>query len=121
MKLLEMRAIIKDVEFQNYSIGIFTSIDGSLYLQAKYMDADIVTGREEVQTTRKWILSEHMTKSELVQTAFKCCLTSMEHRTRESFKYKGKRIFGPHFDVELLVLLCADNGFDVREAPIPAL
>lgn len=73
---------------------------GGVYLQARYLDNDVYTGEIEHQFTRKWLISPHMTKSEVVQTAFKCALTSMEHRTREGFKYKGKRIFGPHFDIE---------------------
>jgi hypothetical protein len=33
----------------------------------------------------------------------------MEHRTREAFKYKKARIFGPHFHVDDLVRLCMDE------------
>jgi hypothetical protein len=48
------------------------------------------------------MLSTFMTKSELVQTAFKAVMTASEHEIRETFTYKGRRIFGPHFDVEAL-------------------
>nr|WP_315206420.1 hypothetical protein [uncultured Albidiferax sp.] len=51
-----------------------------------------------------------MTPSEVVQTALKCVLTSLEHEARENFKYKGAPIFGPHFDVDDLAVLCADGG-----------
>lgn len=88
--------------------------NGVLYLQASYMDGDAYTGHSEMQHTRKWQLSEHMTKSEFVQTAFKCVVTSMEHRAREMFKYKGQRVFGPHFDVDALCELAANNKLDVR-------
>ena len=54
-----------------------------------------------------------MTPSELVQTALKCVLTSLEHEAREHFTYRGAAIFGPHFDVEALVRI-ADRR-DVRE------
>lgn len=57
-------------------------------------------------STSKWILSPHMTKSEIVQTALKCVLTAEEHEAREHFLYKGQTVFGPHFDVEGLCSLC---------------
>ena len=59
-------------------------------------------------------LSPEMTRSEVVQTVFKCALTSMEHRTREFFHYRGRAVFGPHFDVEALWQLCADERMDHR-------
>ena len=55
---------------------------------------------------RKWLLSQHMTKSELVQTAFKAVMTAEEHEAREEFRYSNAAIFGPHFDVDRLVDLC---------------
>lgn len=106
-------------EFENYAFRLLDTSDaGHWYLQAVYLHPDIVTGLPERQYTRKWLISQHMTKSEIVQTAFKCCITSMEHRCREAFKYRGKRIFGPHFDVDALHRICADKEFDVREARI---
>lgn len=82
---------------------------GGIVIRARYEEADTYTGEPAEQFTRKWIITPLMTDSEIVQTALKCCLTSMEHRTRESFKYKGRRIFGPHFDIEDLYALCKDR------------
>lgn len=67
----------------------------------------------EWQRGRKWLLSPHMTKSELVQTAFKAVLTAEEHEAREHFRYMGAVIFGPHFDVDRLAEL-ASAPKDVR-------
>lgn len=68
---------------------------GSIYLQ---VELDGWRGR-------KWLLSKHMTKSEIIQTAFKAVLTAEEHECREAFTYRGTAIFGPHFDVDALVSL----------------
>ena len=73
---------------------------------------DIVSGEPAQQHTRKWLLSEHMTRSEIVATCLKCVLTSEEHEAREDFLYKGQRIFGPHLDVEALLDL--SQRTDVR-------
>ncbi|WP_293222251.1 hypothetical protein [Ottowia sp.] len=54
--------------------------------------------------------------SELVQTALKCVLTSVEHETREQFRFRGQAIFGPHFNVEQLATLCkqGDQALEAR-------
>lgn len=79
---------------------------GGVYLQGQYEDADIDTGVTETQYTRKWLLSPAMSDSEIVQTAFKLCMTSFEHQCREGFRYKDQLVFSPHYDVEALVELC---------------
>lgn len=108
--------ILDDIRFQDYAFTVVCDPAGC-YLQASFIENDIVTGKPEVQHTRKWRLSSHMTKSEFVQTAFKCCMTSMEHRTREHFRYKGAAVYSPHFDVDALRGLCLAKAFDYRESP----
>lgn len=111
----EMAEVLKVIAFEDYTFGIFENSGGALYLQAMYVAPDITTGELEAQYTRKWQLSQHMTKSEFVQTVFKCCLTSYEHRAREAFLYRGVRVYGPHFDVEALVALAKAGMHDVRQ------
>lgn len=115
MEVGAMREVIEAVKFGEYIFRVRTS-HGATHLQATYLDADIRTGKLDQQWTRKWLLTPGMTKSEIVQTAFKCCITSMEHRTREGFTYKGRRIFGPHFDVDALVEICEQGRHDYRKA-----
>jgi len=113
----EMQAVLEDIRFYDYKFHIVNRTTAAhAYLQATYVEPDIVTGEPETQHTRKWQLSEHMTKSEFVQTVFKCCITSMEHRTREHFRYQGHAVFGPHFDVDALLDLCKQRAFDYRDA-----
>ncbi len=101
------------VECPPYRFEIVRKGD-SWFLLARYTEMDVDTGQPSVQTTRKWYLSPHMTKSEFVQTCLKCVLTSMEHRAREWFTYRGKRVFGPHYDVDALHDIC--DHTDVRPA-----
>jgi hypothetical protein len=108
-----MQAWADDCKFYDYRFFVVQDADFA-HLKACYMEPDIVTGKQEEQTTRKWRLSVHMTKSEFVQTVFKCCLTSMEHRTREHFRYRGKAVFGPHFNVDALWDMCAAKQYDYR-------
>lgn len=97
--------ILVEARFHGYEF-IVAEGHGGTYLCAEYEEADIYTSELERQRTRRWLISPMMTDSEIVQTAFKLCMTSMEHRCRENFQYKRARIFGPHFDVEDLVALC---------------
>lgn len=115
MTIDEMKAVLAQVKYKNFEFVILQPAFG-LLLQARYFEEDIVTGRSELQYTRKWHLSQFMTKSELVQTALKLCLTAAEHEVRENFVYRDKRIFGPHFDVDKLHEMCSDKCLDVRPA-----
>lgn len=76
------------------------------------------TGAPYLWKGRKWAVSEHATKSELVSTALKAVLTAVEHEAREKFLYRGRAIFGPHFDVDKLAGFAAlPDVEDVREEP----
>lgn len=113
MKPEQIRELLSMVQYPGYSFDVVET-GNIVYLQARYNEADIITGQVETQKTRKWQLSEHMVKSEIVQTALKCVLTSAEHRVREHFKYRGQRIFGPHFDVDALYEIAKAKRLDYR-------
>lgn len=108
---------LKDVKYKDWDFAV--KMDGDrAYLQVGFweLDHDNPAGPPAYQKGRKWMLSPHMTKSEVVQTAFKAVMTAEEHETREKFVYKNKTIFGPHFDVDQLARICAAEHMDVRVA-----
>lgn len=86
------------------------------YLQVSFLAMDHMSQAEGIMKGRKWLLSSHMTPSEIVQTALKAVLTAMEHEAREDFTYRSRAIFAPHFDVEQLVEL-VDSGHTDRRPP----
>lgn len=111
------RTVLSLVEFPGYTFHLVGDFKGATYLQASFRAPCNFSGGKAVrQKTRKWQLSAHMTNSELVHTALKCVLTSIEHEAREQFRYRNAAIFGPHFDVERLVELCGhgDKALEVR-------
>lgn len=63
---------------------------------------DAITGEMGYGYGGKAYLSEHATDSELVQTIFGLYKAYFEHEARETFKWKGRRIFGPHISVDAL-------------------
>ena len=83
---------VSKIEYKNWRIVVGLDRGNTVFLMARFQD-DI----NQKWTTRKWLLSEHMTVSEIVQTAFKMILTAEEHEVREKFKYKNQAIFGPYF------------------------
>lgn len=75
---------------------------------------DNVTGEPLAWKGRKWLLSRHMTPSEVVQTAFLATMTAVEHEAREQFLYRGEPVLDPHFDIEQLYLLRHAGALDKR-------
>lgn len=73
--------------------------------------------RGNVQWTRKWYVSKHATKNEVVNTVFKLSMTAAEHELRERFTYRGVNIYGPHLNVDKLVRFAErPDNLDVRPA-----
>lgn len=103
--------ILGNVAYKDWTLRVVREgPDAHSYLQWLFL-AD-----RAMQYSRKWILSPHMTKSELVSTAFKAAISAEEHECREEFRYKGKKIFGPHFDVDKLAEIAGLKvNLDLRE------
>lgn len=106
---------LSHISFPGYTFEVHGDFTAPTYLQASFVAACNNHPSDPIQQkTRKWLLSGHMTRSELIQTAFKCVLTSIEHEAREQFKYRDAAIFGPHFYVDDLVTLCEKRELDMR-------
>lgn len=86
-KYPQLAAVLRQVQYRQWQFRVQPKGDGFL-LQPRFVDPE-----QGLQGGRKWYISSHATKSEVVQTAFKACLTAEEHEVREYFTYKGQRIF----------------------------
>lgn len=103
----KVEELLETIQYKQWKFHV--GLDGQrMYLQLVWNDICSTSKKIAEQKSRKWFLSEHMTKSEVIQTGFKAVLTAEEHEVRENFLYKGKAIFGPHFDVDAL-LACAEH------------
>lgn len=98
---LQVIDILQEIKYKNWTFHVTDDFE-YMYLQVKFEAPNNVTGGIEKWGGRKWLLSEHMTKSEIVSTALKAVLTAEEHEAREQFLYRGRAIFGPHLDVDTL-------------------
>lgn len=124
MRYEEILRIVENIEYKDWTfhvgftdgpvtIGEISTLHCQIYLQVRFKTINCRTGESYIAHGRKWLLSHHMVKSELVGTAMKAVLTAEEHEVRECFRYNGKAIFNPHIDVDALVAVC--DTLETRE------
>lgn len=119
MTLAEIEAVLRLVQYPLYLFHVKEAGD-RFWLQATFYAQCSETGDISRQHTRKWYVSRECTPSEVVQTALKCVLASVEHEAREQFTYRGRPVFGPHLDLDKLVALF-DAGDPLARRAVAAL
>jgi hypothetical protein len=87
---------------------------GRYFIQIQCYRRDVITGEMGFGRGGKYHLSEFQTKSEIVQMIFGAYKAYWEHEARENFQYRGRRVFGPHIDVD--AQWEASKKVDVRSA-----
>jgi hypothetical protein len=92
--------------YKDWSFRVGKDSIGLWFLQVRARDFDAKTDEPMAWSRRKWCVSMHMTRSEIVQTALKAVLAAEEHGARERFLWGGRAIFGPHLSVDRLWELC---------------
>ena len=111
MTFEETAQILFEIQYKDWDFVLYQG--SPMWLQVQFKTRHCTTGEEYVAKGRKWFLSPHMVKSEIVGTVFKAVLTAEEHEVRECFKWKGKAVYNPHIDVEALASVC--ETVEVRE------
>lgn len=114
MTLPELRDILTRITYKPHMRIVLHQDGYRPYLQVHY-DGNGEYGTAP-WTGSKWMVSPHMTVTEVVSRAFLAYKAAEEHELRELFKYKTVAVFGPHFDVEQIVELVQSGqlGPDVR-------
>lgn len=111
----EVWEIIQQISFMDRVFVLLKKGDGFLF-QISYMEQDVERkGAATLQKARKWYISPYSTETEIVETVFKACRTSMDHVVKEHFLYAGHRIYSPHIDVLARVEICQLRKFDRRD------
>lgn len=114
-------AVVADIAFKPLKIAVHKDgIDRTgaprCYLQVSDPNGVCnVTGEPSPWKGRKWLLSSHATKTEVVYTALKAVLAAVEHEAREQFRYRGVTICDPHIHVDDLVVLRGRQPLDGRD------
>lgn len=126
MDILAVRKILMEVECEGFGFTVHEDeacgacgMEPEMYLQVTAWRGDNVDRKAPKGWVRgrKWRLSRHMVRSEVVQTALKAILTFEEHEIRERFLYRGRAIFDPHYDIDQLWELRGRAGVLDERAP----
>lgn len=100
--MINLTLVVERIQYKHWEFRVKTT-NTVPYLQI-HADAPCNdTGVGYKLTSRKWMLSPHMTEGEVVQTALKAVLTAVEHEAREKFRYKGVALFQPHLPIAVMM------------------
>ena len=103
--------IVSDVELgENFSVRIGQdeiefegrTIPGRYFFQIAYWRKDIITQEMGFGYGGKAYLTPFASDSELVQVIFGLYKGFWEHEARETFLWRGRRVFGPHISTPAL-------------------
>ena len=112
MKHNTLDKILNKCKYLDWKFVTMEKGDGFL-LQVQFIGRDSITGKVALLKARKWYISSHAAKSEVIRTAFKAVMAAVEHETCEHFKYKNIAIYNPHLDPDHMAKKL--NKFDRRK------
>lgn len=76
---------------------------------------DIRTGEVAAWRGGKMLISQHMTRNEIVRTAHKAVVSAEMHELDEHFRFRGKAIFNPHLDPDRMAVFAGKlDNFEFR-------
>lgn len=115
----KFREILGRLSYRDWTFHLGKDATGLYYLQLRWPDFDVRSDEMTAHSGRKWRLSQHMTRSQVVQTALAAVLAAEEHEARERFLYLGRRIFGPHMNVDALYVLVGEDNAEEKRDEVP--
>jgi hypothetical protein len=108
--------VIDHLEFNIFEADIWVACErdagdpeGRLFYQVHAMRPDTYTTEFGEGKGGKAYLSPHLIEDELVQLAWGLLQSYVMHEAREGFKYRSKRIYGPHLKVSRLMEIADDT------------
>lgn len=92
-----VREILLGIEFRDWWFVVETD-----RFHVAFRAKDSFTGEDAIQRGRPWLIWPEMTQSAIIFTAWAAIEAAVIHEAREDFKYRGRRVVGPHISVEAL-------------------
>lgn len=91
--------------------------DGGFLVQARAErpDADDPASIPTLQKGRKWYISKHSCRTEVMQTLLQAAIRFETHEVLEAFRWCGQRIFSPHLSIDYLHQLAEEGREEYRE------
>ncbi len=99
MTFQDFKYIVSQISFRDWEFRTMEKGDGYL-LQVRFMSPDSTSDNPTpvLQSCRKWYVSTHASKAEVVRTAWKAIEAAVIHEAQEQFQYRGTAIYNPHLD-----------------------
>lgn len=113
---LRLNRIVSDIELgMNCMVRLgFSEERGEHFVQIACWRMDVITKKMDWGYGGKAWPSVHASDSEIVQMIFGLYKGYWEHEARETFEWRGRRVFGPHISTEALWDIA--RRVDVRSA-----
>ena len=110
----DLMLYVGDCKYKDWNICLRYD-DTRPYIQVQFAGKDTITGALEIQSCRKWMLSYYMTKTEVIETVFAALERAVVHELRDTFSYKGRKVFSNHRDIGARWEIAIKDNVDVRE------
>lgn len=117
MNKADLEKLVARIKFPGYTFEVLEE-QGICNLYVTYMEPDVFSGVNEKQRSRPWPMSFVQEPIQVVQTAFKALLTSLEHRARENFTVDGLAVLEPHYNLDVLLKIAAQRQHDAKPIEI---
>lgn len=117
MNKTDFEKLVGRCKFPGYEFNVVEE-NGVCHVQVTYLEPDVMTGVTETQRGRMWRLEKNSEPIQVVQTAFKALLTSLEHRARENFTVDDFAVLEPHHDLDVLLEIAARRFHAANPIPI---
>ena len=94
--------IIEEIKYKDWKFNVDERAD-CFTLKITFMAPDLHSGKEELQHCRKWFISKHACRAEIVRTAYKAVVAAETHEVDENFQFRDVRVYSPHTDPDDVV------------------
>jgi len=94
--------ISKNVECDPYRFDVVLRDGGEIAIEARLWRQDTDTGEWGWGQGGQHLIDEMMSDDVIAKRFLVAALSYAEHEVREGFRYKGRRIFGPHMPLQAL-------------------
>ena len=115
LTLRDVDNIVAKCSYPGFWIASNSKI-GEIFIQVICDGTNNFTKEPMQWKSRKWFISKHATKSEVVQTIFKAILTALEHEARELFTYRDVTVMNPHLDLDQMVDFVKAGNISERDS-----
>ena len=98
-----LERIVNDIELgMKCKVRLGVSPEGRRFVQIQCWRMDVITKKEDWGYGGKGFPSEYATDNEIVQMIFGLYKSYWEHEARETFEWRGRRVYGPHISLDAL-------------------